>query len=249
MCGRFVSASPPDELARYFDVDQVAEQVLEPSFNVAPTKDVYVIVETGGVRRLDTFHWGLIPFWAKDRKVGQKMINARAETLAEKSAYRRAFQKRRCIIPADGFFEWKKVPGQKTKQPMFIHRTDGEPMAFAGLWEVWRGDAAPSAPDLAGDAPDDESTWVHSCTIVTGEPNEVVAPIHDRMPVQLPPSAWDTWLSRDVEDTELLGKLMVPVPASLLAAHPVSLRVNDVRQNDSALVDPFDPDGGQATLL
>jgi putative SOS response-associated peptidase YedK len=249
MCGRFVSASPPDELARYFDVDQVAEQVLEPSFNVAPTSDVYVIVETGGVRRLDTFHWGLIPFWAKDRKVGQKMINARAETLADKSAYRRAFQKRRCIIPADGFFEWKKVPGQKAKQPMYIHRNDGEPMAFAGLWEVWRpGSPAESGAGDAG-TPDDESTWVHSCTIITGDPNEVVSPIHDRMPVQLPPSAWDTWLSREVEDTELLGKLLVPAPAALLAAHPVSLRVNDVRQNDSALVDPFDPDGGQATLL
>lgn len=249
MCGRFVSASPPDELARYFDVDKVAEQVLEPSFNVAPTNDVYVVVETGGVRRLDTFHWGLIPFWAKDRKVGQKMINARAESLADKSAYRRAFQKRRCIIPADGFFEWKKVSGQKAKQPMFIQRNDGEPMAFAGLWEVWRPESpAESGADDAVDAPD-ESTWVHSCTIITGEPNEVVSPIHDRMPVQLPPSAWDTWLSRDVDDVDLLGKLLVPAPASLLAAHPVSLRVNDVRQDDAALVDPFDPGGGQATLL
>ena len=238
MCGRFVSASPPDELARYFDVDQVTEQVLDRSFNVAPTNDVYVVLETGGVRRLDAFHWGLIPFWAKDRKVGQKMINARAESLAEKSAYRRAFQKRRCIVPADGFFEWKKVPGQKAKQPMFIERTDGEPMAFAGLWEVWRPESTR----------DDESTWVHSCTIITGEPNEVVAPIHDRMPVQLPPSAWSTWLDRDIEDVELLGKLLVPAPASLLTAHPVSPRVNDVRQRDSSLVEPFDP-GGQATLL
>ena len=240
MCGRFVSASPPDELARYFDVDKVAEQVLEPSFNVAPTNDVYVVVETGGVRRLDTFHWGLIPFWAKDRKVGQKMINARAESLADKSAYRRAFQKRRCIIPADGFFEWKKVPGQKAQaadvHPAERRRADGVRRTVGGV-------ASRRRP------PDDESTWVRSCTIITGEPNEVVAPIHDRMPVQLPPSAWETWLSRDVDDVELLGKLLVPAPASLLAAHPVSLRVNDVRQNDPALVDPSDPDGGQATLL
>ncbi len=248
MCGRFVSSSPPDELARYFDVDQVSETVLDPSFNVSPTNDVYVVVETGGVRRLDAFHWGLIPFWAKDRKVGQKMINARAETLAEKSAYKRPFQRRRCIIPADGFFEWKKVPGQKAKQPMFIHRNDGEPMAFAGLWEVWRPPAPAEAGADSAAAATDESTWVRSCTIVTGEPNEVVAPIHDRMPVQLPPSAWGTWLSGDVDDLEVLGQLLVPAPASLLAAHPVSLRVNDVRNKDSALIEPFDPDG-QATLL
>jgi putative SOS response-associated peptidase YedK len=138
MCGRFVSSSPPDELAKYFDVEAVAESVLEPSFNVAPSQDVYVVVETGGLRRLDTFHWGLVPFWAKDPSTGNKMINARVESIAGKSAYRRSFQKRRCIIPADGFYEWKKVPGQKAKQPYFIHRVDGEPMAFAGLWEVWR---------------------------------------------------------------------------------------------------------------
>ena len=248
MCGRYVSATPPDQIAAYFDA-AAPEALLEPSYNVAPTKDVYAVLSDGTTRVVDAFHWGLIPLWAKDAKIGSKMINARAETLADKSAYRRAYQKRRCIIPADGFFEWKKVPGQKAKQPMFIHRNDGEPMAFAGLWEVWRpGSPAESGAGDAG-TPDDESTWVHSCTIITGEPNEVVSPIHDRMPVQLPPSAWDTWLSRDVEDTDLLGKLLVPAPASLLAAHPVSLRVNDVRQNDSALVDAFDPDGGQATLL
>src|SRR3977135_271914 len=104
MCGRFVSSSPPDELARYFDVEAVSEAVLEPSFNVTPSSDVYVVVETGGVRRLDTFHWGLIPFWAKDDKPGRKMINARAEGLADNNAYKRAFRKRRCIIPADGFY-------------------------------------------------------------------------------------------------------------------------------------------------
>ncbi len=169
MCGRFVSSSPPDELARYFDVAQVAEQVLEPSYNVAPTSDVYVVVETGGIRRLDTFHWGLIPFWAKERKVGQKMINARAETIAEKSAYKRAFQKRRCIIPADGFFEWKKIPGQKTKQPMHIRLKDGALFAFAGIW-TWNGEEP-------------------TCAIITTAPNELVSTIHDRMPVN-PDRAW-----------------------------------------------------------
>jgi putative SOS response-associated peptidase YedK len=244
MCGRFVSASPPDELARYFDVDQVAETALDPSYNVAPTNDVYVVVETGGIRRLDTFHWGLIPFWAKDAKVGQKMINARAESLADKPAFKRPFTRRRCLIPADGFFEWKKVPGQKAKQPMYIHRTDDEPMAFAGLWELWR----PKGDD--GEYSDDESTWIRSCTIITGQPNETMQPIHDRMPVILPPSAWDTWLSPDNDDLKTLGQLLVPAPASLITVHPVTTRVNNVGNKDSALILPFDPDhgGGQGEL-
>jgi putative SOS response-associated peptidase YedK len=234
MCGRFVSASPPDELARYFDA-HAATEALDRSYNVAPTNDVYVVVETGGVRKLETFHWGLIPFWAKEKKVGQKMINARAETIMEKNAYKRPFAKRRCIIPADGFFEWKKIPGQKTKQPMYIHRTDDEPIAFAGLWELWKPPATK----------DDESTWIHSCTIITTTPNEVMEPIHDRMPVLLPPSAWNEWLDRDNEDVETLGKLLVPAPAQLITAHPVSTRVNAVRDKDSALIEPFDPDAAE----
>jgi putative SOS response-associated peptidase YedK len=237
MCGRFVSASPPDELARYFRVDQLPEQALEPSFNVAPTKDVYVVVERGGVRRLDTYHWGLIPFWAKDRKVGQRMINARAEGLAEKGAYRRAFQKRRCIIPADGFYEWKREPGAKRKQPVYVQRTDGEPLALAGLWEMWK----------PKETEDDPSTWVRSCTIITGEPNDLIAQIHDRMPVLLPPSAWEAWLDADNDDLDTLGQLLVPAPSNLLVAQPVSLRVNDVRNDDAGLTDPFEP--AQPTLL
>jgi putative SOS response-associated peptidase YedK len=242
MCGRFVSSSPPDELAKYFDVDAVAEQVIEPSYNVAPSQDVFVVVETGGVRRLDRFRWGLVPFWAKDPTTGYKMINARAESVTDKNAYKRAFQKRRCIIPADGFFEWKKIPGQKTKQPYFIHRADGEPMAFAGLWEVWR----------PKDAPDD-SEPLRTCTIITGEPNEKVADIHDRMPVMLPPSAWAEWLDRDNADVETLGKFLVPAPASLYALHPVTRAVNNVQENGPELIDPAEEplDGvlGQDRLL
>jgi putative SOS response-associated peptidase YedK len=239
MCGRFVSSSPPDELAKYFDVEAVAESVLEPSFNVAPSQDVYVVLERGGLRRLDTFHWGLVPFWAKDPSTGTKMINARVESIAEKSAYRRAFQKRRCIIPADGFYEWKKVPGQKARQPYFIHRTDGEPMAFAGLWEVWR-----PAEDVerTGDP-------LRSCTIITGQPNEKIAEIHDRMPVMLPPSAWETWLDPENDDLEALGKLLVPAPASLLALHPVSRAVNNVRDNSPDMIEPVPGDAGQEQLL
>lgn len=239
MCGRFVSSSPPDELAKYFDVEAVSEAVLEPSYNVAPSQDVYVVVETGGVRRLDTFHWGLVPFWAKDPTAGNKMINARAEGIATKNAYKRSFLKRRCIIPADGFYEWKKVPGQKAKQPYFIHRDDNEPMAFAGLWEIWRP------------ADDVERTGepLRSCTIITGEPNEKIAEIHDRMPVMLPPSAWSEWLDPTNDDVETLGKLLVPAPASLLALHPVSRAVNNVKDNGPDLIDPAPDDPGQEALL
>jgi putative SOS response-associated peptidase YedK len=241
MCGRFVSSSPPDELAKYFDVATVGETVLDPSFNVAPSNDVYVVVETGGVRRLETFHWGLVPFWAKDSKTGFKMINARADGLADKNAYKRAFKKRRCLIPADGFYEWQKVPGRKNKQPMYIHRADGEPIAFAGLWELWR------PPEHK----DDDEMIVRSCTIITGEPNEKLRPIHDRMPVMLPPSAWAEWLDPTNDDIETLGKLLVPAPARLLEVHPVSTAVNNVRSTGAELVDPVDPDqlDGQATLV
>jgi putative SOS response-associated peptidase YedK len=237
MCGRFVSSSPPDELAKYFDVEQVAETALDPSYNVAPSNDVYVVVESGGIRRLDTFHWGLIPFWAKDVKTGNKMINARAETVAEKNAYKHAFKKRRCIIPADGFYEWKKVPGQKAKQPYYIQRADGEPLAFAGLWEVWR---PKKAEGEAEEAEQDEGELIRSCTIITGEPNEKMAEIHDRMPVILPPSAWAEWLDPDNDDLETLGKILVPAPASLITMHPVSTAVNNARSKGAELADPID---------
>lgn len=230
MCGRFVSASPPREIARYFDVEEVTEQVLEPNFNVAPTTDVFVVFEDVGVRRLDAFHWGLVPRWAKDPSIGNKLINARADGLATKNAFTWAYRKRRCIVPADGFYEWKKVPGQKTKQPHYIHRSDGEPLAFAGLWEEWRG------PDRASPDP------MRSVTIVTTGANETVADIHDRMPVILPPRNWDRWLDRSEEDLDTLGKLLVPAPASLLSLHVVSTDVNNAQNTGAHLIDPADPE-------
>jgi putative SOS response-associated peptidase YedK len=198
-----------------------------------------VVVETGGLRRLDTFHWGLVPFWAKDPSTGNKMINARVESIAEKSAYKRSLQKRRCLIPADGFYEWKKIPGQKAKQPYFIHRVDGEPMAFAGLWEIWR---PPEDTERTGDP-------LRSCTIITGKPNEKIAEIHDRMPVMLPPSAWNAWIDPQNDDLDELGKLLVPVPSSLLDLHPVSRAVNNVQDNGPELIEPAPEDAAQDTLL
>src|SRR4051812_22981251 len=236
MCGRFVSASPPDQIARYFDAADDTGGGAEPNYNVAPTTDVFAVLVDGGVRRLETLHWGLVPHWAKDPSAGNRMINARAESLAEKSAYKSLFRKRRCIIPADGFYEWKKVPGQKAKQPMFIRRTDGEPLAFAGLWSVWR-------------SKEDPGQELHSCTIITGEPNEKVAEIHDRMPVILPPSAWETWLSPEVDDVDLLGRLLVPAPSSLLELYPVSTAVNDVRNEGPQLIEPADPIAVDVPLL
>jgi putative SOS response-associated peptidase YedK len=233
MCGRFVSATPPDELARYFGAEASPELLLDPSYNVAPTNDVYAVFEEGGVRRLDAFHWGLVPRWAKDPSVGSRMINARAETLAQKNAYKSAFRRRRCIIPADGFFEWKAVPGQKKKQPMFIHRPDGAPLAFAGLWEVWRDKDAPDAGEL------------HSCTIITTEGNEDVADVHDRMPVILGEDAWDTWLEPGADDLDTLGKLLVPAPPKLLELYPVSTEVNQVRNKGAELIARVDPATGE----
>jgi putative SOS response-associated peptidase YedK len=245
MCGRFVSASPPDELARYFDA-AAPEALLEASYNVAPTNDVYAVLNDGGVRRLDAFHWGLVPPWAKDPKVGSRMINARAETLATKNAYKPAFKRRRCLIPADGFYEWKKLPDTKRKQPQFIHRTDGERMAFAGLWEVWRGPRR--AEEGGGDDKAAEGAAgkvgepLRSCTIITTTANETLTPIHDRMPVILPESAWDEWLDPTNDDLDTLGKLLVPAPAPIVTAHPVSTEVNSVRNKGRELIVEARPD-------
>jgi putative SOS response-associated peptidase YedK len=228
MCGRFVSATPPDQVAAYFGAE-APEALLEPSWNVAPTTDVYAVLADGSTRHLDAFHWGLVPRWAKDVKIGSRMINARAETLATKGAYKHAFQRRRCISPADGFYEWQKRPGQKTKQPYFIQRPDGEPYAFAGLWETWKG------PDGKGDE------LLRSCTIITTTPNSEMAKIHDRMPVILPPDAWDTWLDPEQQDLDLLGRLLVPAPPQLITLRPISTQVNNVRNDGPELMDEAEP--------
>lgn len=231
MCGRFVSASPPSQIAEYFGADVADEAALQPNYNVAPTNDVYVVYAEGGLRRLDAFHWGLVPSWAKDISVGNRMINARSETLAEKPAFKKLFATKRCIVPVDGFYEWKVIPGQKKKQPYYITRPDGEPFAFAGLWAQWRGS------DATGDV-----VVLRSTTIVTGSPNEKMAEIHDRMPVMLPPTAWDEWLDPDQQDLSALGRFLVPAPKELITFHPVSTEVNSVRNKGSHLIDEVAPE-------
>lgn len=235
MCGRFVSSSPPDQIAAYFGAtmaESLVEHPLGPNYNTAPTNDIYAVVDTPDGRRLEVFHWGLVPVWAKDLKLGQKMINARAETLATKGAFKPAFKRKRCIIPADGFYEWQAGSGlvgpngKPLKQPYFIHRLDGEPLAFAGLWETWRDrNLGPDAPTL------------HSCTIITTEANATMEPVHDRMPVILPPSAWGTWLDRENQDLVELHGLLVPAPDNLLTMHPVATDVNNVRNKGDHLTD------------
>jgi putative SOS response-associated peptidase YedK len=239
MCGRYVAAAPPSEIAKYFAAAPPAEteKVLEPSYNVAPTNEVYAVVERNDERVLDHFRWGLVPFWAKDIAIGSKMINARAEGIATKNAYRHAFRKQRCLIPADGFFEWKKIEGEKRKQPMYIHRVDGEPLAFAGLWETWRG-------------PDRDGEPLYTCTIITTSANETMAPVHDRMPVILPPDLWEKWLDPEIQDTDELVRYLQPAPASLLTLYPISTAVNNVRNKGVELLIPKDdlPTPGQLSL-
>ena len=226
MCGRYVEVSSPALLAERFQVTEVRQKELEPSYNVAPRADVPVVAERHGERVLDVVRWGLVPFWAKDPKIGDRMINARAESLLTSNAFKRPFERKRCIVPADGFYEWQKVDGRRAKQPWFIRRRDGEPLAFAGLWESWHDpNADEGAPSL------------RTCVIITTEPNELLAPIHDRMPVVLPESQWDTWLDVENHDVGALRKLLVPFPARELEAWEVSTRVNKADNNGPELLE------------
>jgi putative SOS response-associated peptidase YedK len=238
MCGRFVSSSTPEKIAEYFGAAFDGETLGE-NYNVAPTNDIYAVVAgPDGQPRLEVFHWGLVPVWAKERQLGQKMINARAETLATKPAFKGVFKKQRCIVPMDGFYEWSPgrpggpltKAGKPAKQPSYIHRLDGEPLAVAGLWSAWRDKAAPDAE------------WLHSAAVVTTGANATMAPIHDRMPVILPESAWATWLDPANDDVDALSALLRPAPDTLLTTHPVSTAVNNVRLKGPELIAPLDPE-------
>lgn len=221
MCGRFTLTADPNELRETFPWLNIPEAP-QPRYNIAPTQPVAVI-PNDGQQRLDYYVWGLIPFWAKDPSIGSRMINARSETLAEKPAFRTAFRRRRCLIPASGFYEWKAVTGSKTKTPMYIQMESGKPFAFAGLWERW-------------DAPD--GSTVLSCTIITTGPNELVREIHNRMPVILDPQAYSLWLEPDEQPVERLTGLLKPYPAGELKAYEVSKLVNKPENELAALIEP-----------
>jgi putative SOS response-associated peptidase YedK len=221
MCGRYFQQRGPASVARYFETVNPLPN-LAASWNRAPTQDGLVVrrhPETGA-RHLDALRWGLVPRWAKDAAIGSRMINARAESLAEKPAFRDAFARRRCLVAADGFYEWRAEG--KAKQPYAVAMADGMPMPLAGLWEGWRG------PD---------GTILRSYTIVTTDANEKLAPVHARMPVILPPEAWPLWLGETPAEPEELLALLRPCPAERLAAWPVSPRVNKVAENDAGLLD------------
>lgn len=220
MCGRFSLSGDIDFYADYFGADAVVDQ-LEPSWNVAPTDPVYVVSERDGARSLQTMKWGLVPHWAKDLKAMQ--INARSETAATTPAFRDSFARKRCLIPADGFYEWETTDAGRI--PHWIFRADGYPVGFAGLWATRQVE---------------EGEWVRTCAILTTESQGVVAPLHDRMPIALAPEQWSSWLDRDLTDADAAHSLLVRIDDDLWIEREVSKKVNSVRNNGPGLLDPPD---------
>ena len=234
MCGRYTSTSTSDQVAAFFAAEEVKTEELPLRYNVAPSQQVYAIAERRprdgadqAQRQLGSFRWGLVPSWAKDPSIGNRMINARAETLSSRNAYKRALVRHRCIIPADAFYEWqiRELEGKRQKAPYVIRHRDGSPLAFAGLWEVWH---------------DAEDQPLRTCVIITIEANRLLAPIHDRMPVVLPPDAWDEWLDPENQDVSRLQKLLVPAPAKEFEAYEISTLVNNVRHEGPDLIEPIE---------
>ncbi len=227
MCGRYVVAFDPNTLIDGFSVTRVVP--FPKRWNVAPMSMVPVVLETkAGERVAELMRWGLLPNWAKDPKLAAKLNNARAEGLADKPSFRQAVRRRRCLLPASGFYEWQTVAG--VKQPWYIspRRPAGDalPFAFAGLFEAWR------APDAAEDA-----DWLLTCCVITTAPNAVMAPIHDRMPVILPPEAWAAWLSREQREPAAVAPLLAPADAATMQAWPVSRNVNRSSGEGEALIE------------
>jgi len=221
MCGRFTLTVDPGEAQEVFSRFSFPEK-FAPRYNIAPTQPVLVI-PNDDQNTADFFVWGLIPMWAKDPAIGNRLINARGETLAEKPAFRGSLKYKRCLILADGFYEWKGAPGRKTKTPFFIHMKDRKPFAFAGLWDSW------NAPD---------GSLVKSCTIITTMPNELTAIIHNRMPVILHPREYAQWLDPQPQTPDQLKPLIKPFPAEFMNAYPVSQLVNTPANDTPELVLP-----------
>ncbi|MFI5979968.1 SOS response-associated peptidase [Streptomyces sp. NPDC051555] len=246
MCGRYASTRAPADLAGLFDAHWDPGEALAASWNVAPTDPVWAVLERadrdGGAvqRRLRPVRWGLVPSWAKDPGVGSRMINARVETVHEKPAYRKAFTKRRCLLPADGFYEWEAVPAtdraKAYKQPYFIAPEDGAPMAMAGLYEFWRDPAVADA--------DDPTAWLTTCTIITTEATDAAGRVHPRMPLALHRDDYGAWLDPTRHDTHELRALLHTPADGFLAVRAVSTEVNSVRNNGPRLLAPA---GGAAT--
>jgi putative SOS response-associated peptidase YedK len=236
MCGRYASAQTDAELAKAFEVVDVLGEEPEPSWNVAPTQQVRAVLERApkdepeapAARLLRSVRWGLVPSWAKDVKIGSKMINARVETLLAKPAFKSAAKRRRCVIPADGYFEWMKIDNKKV--PFFLHAADGQPLGMAGLYEL-RPD-----PDLPGDDP---NRWLWTCTVITTTATDTTGHIHDRSPLLIPPGdLLDAWLDPDLDEADDVQALINSLPEPHLEPYEVSTAVNSVRNNGPHLLDP-----------
>ncbi|MFS0574776.1 SOS response-associated peptidase [Sporosarcina sp. 179-K 3D1 HS] len=222
MCGRFTLFAPYYEIIKRFDIESAFEESdYIPSYNIAPSNQVAAIINDGQKNRLGYLKWGLVPPWAKDEKIGYKMINARAETVAEKPSYRNAFKKRRCILPADSFYEWQRKEGNKI--PMRIKLKDDGLFAIAGLWESWK------KPD---------GSMLYTCTAITTEPNVLVKPIHDRMPVILRKEDEAAWLNPSNQDIHFLGNMLKPFDEEQMEAYIVSSDVNSPKNNKESLIAP-----------
>lgn len=241
MCGRYVSSRTKRELLEKFQVELDGvppEEELRADYNVAPTKKVYAVMsrvpkdasgERGDgrpVRQLRVVRWGLVPSWAKDPSIGSRLINARVETLAEKPSYKRAFAQRRCLLPADGYYEWYQRE-DKRKQPFFIRPADGDVMAMAGLYEFWRDRRRPD---------DDPEAWLVTCTVITTKAEDELGHIHDRMPMLVERDRWADWLDPGLTSTDDARALLVPAAPGRLTAYPVSTAVNNVRNNGPELL-------------
>ncbi len=229
MCGRYASSRGAHDLAAHFEVEEVPDEELAPSYNVAPTDPVPVVMERAGRRLLKVVRWGLVPSWAKDAKGAARLINARSESIADKPAFRAAYQRRRCLVPADGYYEWKDDGGRK--QPWFLTARDGGPLAMAGLYEVWS-------------PPEGERLW--TCTIITTSAPDELGEIHDRTPLLVPPGDWARWLDPEVPDPG--ESLLLPGVPGVLDAWPVSPAVGNVRNDGPELVAPL-PEPAQPPQL
>jgi putative SOS response-associated peptidase YedK len=225
MCGRFVQYSPLQTIQQIFNIGTVLFEVI-PNYNVAPTHQILSIIKHNNKNRLEKLHWGLVPFWAKDISIASRMINARAETVAEKPSFRNAFRKRRCLIPADGFYEWKGEKGHK--QPYYVSIPSGESFAFAGLWETWI------------DKGSDEESVYKSCTIITSEASGSISSIHHRMPAILDPEFHEKWLNPDIQDPKELEIILQDGLIHDMKYYPVSKFVNSVKNNDPNCIKPID---------
>lgn len=223
MCGRYAFFSPAEAVRRLFALDAVPE--FAPRYNIAPTQDVAAVrAMAAGGRTMVLLHWGLVPRWARERAIGNRMINARAETLAEKPAFRDAFRRRRCLVVADGWYEWQAAPGGR--QPWFIRARDAGPIAFAGLWERWTDPA--------------DGTSLESCTLVTTDATAELRRIHDRMPVVMPQEHWPRWLDPGCADTAALAAILGPADPARFEAWPVSRAVNSPRNEGAELIEPVE---------